>query len=126
MIECGIIEIIPTDPEEFLNMLFKHTLKVDPFLTIRFVCLLACEVMCVCVCVHARVCACVCACADATNVYIHLYYVIISYADVHLETNLSSLFSCLWSIRSRCSSPLLGIYFIQCSLSRSYHSHRYV
>jgi hypothetical protein len=25
------------DPEEFLNMLFKHTLKVDPFLVIRFV-----------------------------------------------------------------------------------------
>jgi hypothetical protein len=25
------------DPEEFLNMLFKHTLRVDPFLMIRFV-----------------------------------------------------------------------------------------
>ena len=38
-----LLRLFPTDPEEFLNMLFKHTLKVDPFLTIRFVCLHACE-----------------------------------------------------------------------------------
>ena len=33
---CGVSYLL-TDPEEFLNMLFKHTLKVDPFITIRFV-----------------------------------------------------------------------------------------
>lgn len=26
---------VNTDPEEFLNMLFKHTLQVEPFIHIR-------------------------------------------------------------------------------------------
>ena len=35
---CFILtHLLSSDPEEFLNMLFKHTLEVDPFLTIRFV-----------------------------------------------------------------------------------------
>ena len=33
----NLMHLLLPDPEEFLNMLFKHTLKVDPFLTIRFV-----------------------------------------------------------------------------------------
>ena len=30
-----IFYCIHTDPEEFLNLLFKHVLHVDPFITIR-------------------------------------------------------------------------------------------
>ena len=29
--------MVTADPEEFLNMLFKHTLHVDPFILIKYV-----------------------------------------------------------------------------------------
>ena len=57
--------LFATDPEEFLNMLFKHTLHVNPFIQIKYV-LTACVCVCVCVCVcthvHACGCGCVCVC----------------------------------------------------------------
>ena len=32
-----MLALFNTDPEEFLNMLFKHTLQVEPFIRIRWV-----------------------------------------------------------------------------------------
>ena len=29
--------MVCTDPEEFLNILFKHTLDVDPFIQIKYI-----------------------------------------------------------------------------------------
>ena len=71
---------LSTDPEEFLTMLFKHALPVEPFIIIKcvlFVCVCVCVHACmhacvgtyVHVCVHMCVCLSVCACVHA---YMHV------------------------------------------------------